>query len=96
MTAASLTPHQAEVLGRIMRAARVPGTDTFTRPVDERHIGSKGALAHLMHKRYIEIHHVERGPRGGTTRFFVPTEQGGEWQRRRIIRMIAAKKESQS
>jgi hypothetical protein len=69
----TLTSHQREVLVRIYKIGSRTG---FYQPVDERDIGSRSALAHLMQKGFIEIVKVKRGPRGGTTRFFQPTERG--------------------
>jgi hypothetical protein len=73
MIAPTLTPHQLEVLLRVhCRSVR----SGFLMPVNENNVGSKGALAHLMQKGYIEIVKVEHGPRGGETRFFQPTALG--------------------
>lgn len=83
MTAPTLTPHQLEVLVRVHRYSARSG---FLQPVDERNVGSKGALAHLMQKGYIEIVKVEHGPRGGETRFFQPTALGRKRVKAKLIR----------
>lgn len=83
MSNPTLTPHQLEVLVRVHRYSVRSG---FVEPVDERWVGSKGALAHLMQKGYIEIVRVERGPRGGTTRFFQPTPLGVKRAKAKLIR----------
>lgn len=80
----SLTPHQREVLVRIYKTSSRSGF--IFKPVDERDIGSRGALAHLMQKGFIEIVKIERGPRGATTRFFQPTDRGMRSASREITR----------
>jgi hypothetical protein len=56
-----LTPHQREVFERV---ARTIGRGA---PATSDRIGSKGALAHLVHKGYLAEQVAFVGPRGGIT-----------------------------
>lgn len=66
-----LTPHQAEVYGRIHRRA---GRGLVT--TDEQ-IGSAGAVQHLVEKGYITRTLHRTGPRGGETYRLELTEAAG-------------------
>lgn len=70
MSAKRPTPHQQEVLDRLTRRSR-----QGTRPVAEAEIGSIGALEHLAAKGYAHVDHIERGPRGGEYRYWLPGTQ---------------------
>lgn len=77
MSAPRLTPHQAEVFGRLERraaAVRDAETDAVVayRWVPEAQIGSHGALWHLVRKGLVEAREV-RGPRGGRSFKYRPT-----------------------
>jgi hypothetical protein len=62
-----LTPHQAEVLGRIKRQSKSKG---YAR---SQNIGSRGACQHLEEKGYISVSEVP-GPRGGVTYRYAPVD----------------------
>ena len=95
-----LTPHQAEVLMRLVRRCRAPRlsvletTAEIATAVSAKAIGSEVALIHLREKGYIVIDHNETGPRGGITVFVRPTQLGLEHVQRRIRREIALNKET--
>ncbi len=55
-----LTPHQGEVLRRLIRLSK------DERWIHERYIGCHGALWRLIHKGYAEAREVI-GPRGGVS-----------------------------
>lgn len=62
-----LTPHQTEVHARLTRIYQRIG-----QPVRADEIGSRGAIAHLMAKGYVEEVGELVGPRGGLTPLYVP------------------------
>lgn len=70
-TTARITGHQLEVLSRLERLSGAQG-----RWVEEKAVGSRQGLAHLVAKGYaVEL--ISSGPRGGVLRSFRPARFGG-------------------
>jgi hypothetical protein len=67
MSAPRPTPHQREVLARLTRYSQRMDW------VPEHHVGSHGALWHLIDKGLVEARPVI-GPRGGTTYEYRPVK----------------------
>lgn len=64
ITKGKLTPHQREVYDRLVRISRRPSRDEYVW-VDWRYLGSKGGLAKLVAKGWVEVE-VHYGPQGGS------------------------------
>jgi len=68
-----LTPHQRNIYGQVLRRsvrASLPGQRLW---VPATAVGSRGALAHLEEKGYLE-RTQKSGPRGGTRYLYRPNE----------------------
>lgn len=94
------TPHQAEVLGRLVQRStgglapqRIAGVlinSNELRWVKATSLGSEMALWHLYRKGYATLD-VRTGPRGGEHNYYRPTQEGIVWvARRQAPRQVAA------